>query len=317
MTLFIVNEIEFDWDDILAASQVWGEWDEMLSQARRGVAAERRASLRGDGPSSGDVQAAATRFRYEHNLISGQDAQLWLERWGLTVEDWMGYFRRELLRRQWGDRLERMTEQEAVPDDELAKVMRAEVLCSGRFAMWARKLAGQAAVSAKAGAQLERQASTRGRIEHVEIAFQNEIVRATTPTRLQAIIADHRMDWMRFDCRYVWFPEERIAREAAHCVAADGLSLDDVAFDARSIVQHWDFYLDELETPVRPHFLAARAGDWLGPIQMMEGYPLFAIERKRPPTSEDPRIRERAEASIVKNLMEQEINHRIKWIVQL
>ncbi len=39
---------------------------------------------------------------------------------------------------------------------------------------------------------------------------------------------------------------------------------------------------------VRPQFLAARAGDWLGPLKIIEGFPLFAIikpARSRPPTA--------------------------------
>jgi hypothetical protein len=127
------------------------------------------------------------------------------------------------------------------------------------------------------------------------------------------MIADHRLNWIRFDCRYVWFPEERIAREAALCVIEDGLTLDEVAYDARSVVQRWDFYLDEIEVNVRPYFMAARAGDLLGPVKMMEGFPLFFVVNKRAPSDSDSQIRQRAEEWIINGLIEKAMNERVKW----
>jgi hypothetical protein len=78
-------------------------------------------------------------------------------------------------------------------------------------------------------------------------------------------------------------------------------------------VQQWNFYLDDIEASARPHFLAARQGDWLGPIKMMEGFPLFSIVSKTMPVADDPKIRERAEQAIIAGLMEQAVNERVKW----
>jgi hypothetical protein len=111
----------------------------------------------------------------------------------------------------------------------------------------------------------------------------------------------------------VWFPEKHIAREAAWCLTEDGLTLDEVAYDARGVVQKWNFYLDEIEAPVRPHFLAARVGGWLGPLKMIEGFPLFSVIAKTMPAAADPQIRERAEAAIVAGFIEQAMNERVKW----
>src|SRR5207253_3063942 len=110
---------------------------------------------------------------------------------------------------------------------------------------------------------------------HIESEFERKQQQTVTPKRIESKIADHRLDWIHYDCRYLWFPEKRIAREAAWCLSEDGLSLDEIARDARRIVQHWSFYLDEVMPLVRSQFLAARPGDWLGPINMMEGFPLF------------------------------------------
>jgi hypothetical protein len=155
--------------------------------------------------------------------------------------------------------------------------------------------------------------SPRDLIARIEAEFERQRQQTVTPKLIEARIAAHRLDWIRFDCRYVWFGEERIAREAAFCVTEDGLTLDEVARDARGVVQRWNFYLDELDAAARPYFLAARQGDWLGPVKLLEGFPLFSILAKRMPAADDPLIRERAEQSIIASLMERAINERVKW----
>jgi hypothetical protein len=155
--------------------------------------------------------------------------------------------------------------------------------------------------------------SGRNLILQMETEFERQTQQAITSKSIETKIADHRLDWIHFDCRYVWFPEKRIAGEAAWCVTEDGLTIDEVAYDARGIVQQWNFYLDEIEPPVRPLFLASRAGDWVGPIKMIEGFPLFRVVAKTMPAAADPQIRGRAEQAIIASFMEQAISERVKW----
>jgi hypothetical protein len=118
---------------------------------------------------------------------------------------------------------------------------------------------------------------------------------------------------MRFDCRYLWFAEERVAREAAWCVSEDGLSLDEVANQAHASIQAWNFYADEIELQVRPYFLAARQGDLLGPLKIHQGFPLISLLSKQLPAADDPQIRARAEQAILASLTEQAMNQRVRW----
>jgi hypothetical protein len=105
-----------------------------------------------------------------------------------------------------------------------------------------------------------------------------------------------------------------MAREAAWCVSEDGLTLDEVAADARGKVQQWNFYADEIEAEVRPYFLAARQGDMLGPLKIWKGFPLFSLVKKLLPAADDPQIRARAERAIIASFTEQALNQRVKWV---
>jgi hypothetical protein len=318
MTVFIVNGAEFGWDEIAAAAQVWGEWRPFVEQTRQSLACLRLAAETGQLPAGAETRETATAFRYAHNLISAEETQTWLSQWGMTVEDWMNCLRGQLLRERWANRLNEIAAANPLSDEDVAEVIRNYAVCDDKLIEWARKLAGRAAVAfgaAGSGSFDSTGLSPRELVEGVEAGFDTERRLAVTPNSIEASIARRRLDWIRFDCRYIWFPEERIAREAALCVAEDGLTLDEVAYDARCIVQQWSFYLDEIEAGARQHFLAARAGEWVGPLKIMEGFPLFSILDKQAPTESDPRIRERAEKSIINSLIEKEMNGRVKWVI--
>lgn len=316
-TIFTVEDIEFGWEEIVIAADVWGEWQPFFEQTRQSLACTRLATKNNNLPSATEVREAANAFRYAHNLISAEDANIWLARWQMTIEDWMNYLRCQLLMERRVGRLNEIIASNPIGDQEVTAVIRNHAVCADKLRDWAIRLAGRAAIAASSGCfdmgESDTTASAHKLIARIETEFEQRLQQTITPKLIETKIADHHLDWIRFDCYYVWFPEKQTAREAAWCVSEDGLSLDEVAYNARGIVQQWNFYLDEIEETVRPHFLAARAGDWLGPIRMLEGFPLFSIIAKTMPVVADPQIRGRAEQRIVASFIEQAINERVKW----
>ncbi|HKG23753.1 MAG TPA: hypothetical protein VKC34_17765 [Blastocatellia bacterium] len=317
MTVFTIGNQEFGWDEIVIAAQVWGDWQPFVDTVRQSLACLRLAARNGQLPLAAETREAATAFRYAHNLISGEDARSWLVRYEMTVEYWMDYLRGQLLRERWAGRLGEIVAANPVSDEKVAEVIKSHAVCGGKLGGWAVELAGRAAIAARSGrlggGEGPTTDSSRSLVTRIETEFERQRQQTVTPKLIETKIADHRLDWIHFDCRYVWFPEERIAREAAWCVTRDGLTLEEVAYDARGIVQEWNFYLDEIEAPARSHFLAARRGEWLGPIKILEGFPLFSIVAKTMPVADDSKIRERAEQAIISGLMERATNERVKW----
>lgn len=315
MTVFIVNETEFGWEEIIAAAEIWGEWASFAERTRRALACLQMATEAGHLPKAKDVREAMTAFRYSHNLISAEDTQSWLNRWELTVDDLTTYLRGQLLIEHWANRLDEIAAEYPVSDQAVAQIIKKHVVCADLFGKWAQELAGRSAIAAASGSFDSGASSPRELVARIEVEFQQARQQAITPQKLQARISDHRLDWVRFDCRYLWFAEERVAREAAWCVTEDGLSLDEVAADARAEVQQWSFYLDEIDSNVRPYFLAARQGDWLGPLKYREGFPVFSVVEKVMPSCADPQILQRAEQAIITGLMAQAINEQVKWMM--
>ena len=319
MKVFTVSNTEFGWEEITAAADVWGEWARLVEWARQSLACQKFAAANGQLPNATATREALTAFRYAHNLISADETQIWLNRWEVTLEDLMGYLRGQLLIEAWPDKLEEILAAHPVSDAEVSEVMKSYAICADKFGEWAFRLAGQAAIVARsgpfgAGGQHQRTAP-RDLVACIETDFERERQQAVTPKMIETKIADHRLDWIRFDCRCLWFAEERIAREAVWCVTEDGLTLDQVAAEARAEVRQWDFYLDEMETTAHPHFLAARQGDLLGPVKLQQGFPLFSIAAKKMPVADDPQIRQRAEHAILSGWTNQAISEQVKWLL--
>jgi len=323
--LFTIGDQKFDWEDAALAAQLRGEWARLEKVTRQGLACEQRAAETGEWPAAQEVQATANEFRYAHNLISAQETQDWLNHWGLTVEGWMGYFRRSLLRERWANHLKEIIAAYPATPEEVAETIKCESLCSGELTQWAYQLAGRAALArqekmnvAATGCDAAPPAQARKEIlTRIEKVYQTLREQIVTPQARCTQIAHHHLDWIRFDCRYIWFPEERLAREAAFCVREDGLTLDEVAQDARLIVQPYNFYLDEIEPARRNQFLAAQVGDWIGPLNLFEGFTLFGVLGKSLPSDDDLRVRSRAEEAVMSAVCSREISSRVTWLAQL
>jgi hypothetical protein len=144
--------------------------------------------------------------------------------------------------------------------------------------------------------------------------FRGEVV---TPKAVRDRLAIHRLDWIRVDCRYLAFAEEQAAREAVLSLREDGLGLDEVAGAAKAEVQEARLFLEHLDPAVRGRFLAAGAGDVIGPVPFADGIAAIVVDGKVLPTEEDPDARQRAEATVLAGFVEREIADRVHWHVPL
>jgi hypothetical protein len=312
--MFRVANQNFGWPEIALAAQLWGEWQPFIETVRQSLACLRLATRNDALPQAAELRQAATAFRYAHNLISAEETNHWLQRWGMTVDDWMNYLRGQLLRGRWASQLRDVVAANPVSNQQVAEVTKGYAVCADKLRDWAVRLAGRAALAAGSGAfEPAASGSADDLIVAIEAEFARQQKAAITAKLIETKIANHRLDWVRFNCRYLWFADERVAREAAWCVSEDGLSLEEVANQAHATVQVWNFYADEIEPQARPYLLAARQGDLLGPLKIRQGFPLISLLNKQLPAADDPQIRARAEQAIIASLTEQAMTRRVKW----
>lgn len=334
--VFSIGAETYCWRDVVSAAKLWGDWVDLERETRTGVACLKLMKVEGDPLSPNRVAKLETEFRYAHDLITAQETEGWLKRWGLAVDEWRLYFRRSLLKQHWAERLpEIIAGYPVTDDDDIEQSIKSEAICSGTLARLAHKLAGRAAVYERAFQESGSDRQESGRVPHCpvvpqesrrqaclrsnEAAFEQFCAEVITKNAVRDRIAMHRIDWTRLTCLEVSFPEEQLAREAALCVREDGMELSEVAADAKTSIEQRSFFLDHAEASLTSDLLAASKGELLGPFHKphLARYVLLFVLAKQIPSEADPSIRERAEESLLKSAIDHEINNRVRWLARL
>ena len=337
---FVVGARTYTWRDVLTAAILRGDWSNLEQQTREGLALVAQADEEGTRPSEEAIEAAGQEFRYERELITAEEMEAWLARFDISVDDWMDYVERSLLRQS--SRGSDAVDEGQSEHEDIAGYMAAEAACSGALADFARKLAGRAAIAERAAAEkleaggapsLEDLSAARSefaaafeRLEIVppteetvselarlELAFEAYSRRLATPAAVAAQIEAHRLDWIRLDVFSLSFQEESAAREAWLCLEEDGVSLQEVAASAHVPVERAQLYLSELDAAARPSLLSARPGELVGPLAFGDRFHLFLLHDKFSPSQENPEVRRRAEEALAQKVVDQELAARVRW----
>lgn len=320
--VFSVESQKYSWNDVILAAKLRGDWATLEKGLYEGLACVKRMDEAEEEFDAGELESAANDFRYERDLVTAEEAEAWLKQWDLSAEAWMDYIRRTLLRRKWADELAEIVARFRITQREVNSGLRAEAVCSGYLARFALALAARASAFAKAREEgWMRDAAPCAkkikRIHRLEAGYRSFRDHVVDSQGLQDQVGWHRLDWIRFDCRYVVFPDGQMAREAALCVRDDGMRIEEVAANAKIGLRNAPLYLEEIDPPLRDHFLSAGKGALVGPLDWDKGIALFVVEDKILPALEDPTIGRRAEESLIQNAIDREIANRVKWHVRL
>ena len=345
---FSVGEAPYSWSDAAVAAVLRGEWASLEAQTRRGLALVARAEATENAASEEELEAAAEEFRYGRDLVTAEEMEDWLDRHGLTLEDWMDYIERALVRQSDPEEEEEEALAPFAPsDEEIAGCIWTEAICSGALARFARTLAGRAAVAQRAEAEAEMGEAEQPNLPKIERAcrdcadafsrmalrpasreriadllrlehlYETWSRRFADPAAIRALINVHRLDWIRLDLRDLGFSDETSAREAALCVREDSEPLEAVAQEAHRPIAKTRPYLAEVEESARPVLLSARPGDLVGPVAVGDEFHLYELCGKTPPSEQDPEIRSRAENALLAKVVEHEIAARVHWREQI
>jgi hypothetical protein len=315
-----VGGVTYLGSDLVRAARRWSDWAKLEDQIRQGLACVARADETDDDVGDEELQAAASEFRYERDLLSGEEMEVWLARWALDADDWMEYLRRGLLRERWATELAGTAARYSVEPEDVEEALPAEAICSGFLTRTARKLAGRAAAAARAReegwlAEEAFEVDAEVALERIDAAFRQFCERIVTEAALAAQLASRRLDWIRMECQCLSLPTLESAREAALCVREDGMDLDEVAGSAGASVEAVSDFLEDWEPALRDSLLAAGAGALLGPIASGDGFLLVLVREKVLPSLEDPAVRSRAEERLLDAALAREMDTRVTWHV--
>ena len=328
-----IGGVDFSWLDVVLAAMVRGEWPAFERRLAEGLACAARADAERAPASDDAIDEAATAYRYEHELIAAADVSAWLDRVALSAEEWTDYLRRDVLRRQWTDELDDVLDRFAPSARDLVAAAVVDGICSGAFDAFAREFAGRAALVVDTDAARFQRACSAGdappavealvtRLAHthahwlairnaddsasrlsvvarLDSAFAEIAETIASNGRLDEIVSDHRLAWMRLEVDTLSCATETAAREAILCVRVDGLSLYDVAALSRAQVERSVVTLDDLDPGRQELLLAAEPGSVVGPVPVDGGFDVAVLVSRSAPSLADPVIAARARATAI------------------
>ncbi|MEV6678191.1 hypothetical protein AB0N09_15195 [Streptomyces erythrochromogenes] len=295
----------FTWADLVVSAQVWGEWDKAVAAA---VAAERAIErARAEGALGGaQVEDTARQFRYEHQLLSADELDKWLDFRGLDLESWLDYIHAACLSG------EQVPGEVAAGSDEIRKPAWAHAVCSGSLERVGRRLAEYLAVAEAIGMPVGR--ATLGTeelraLEHAHSEFSSAIDHTETRRELER----RQVEWTRVRIRQLSSEDEQVVRELALCVRADGRPIDDVAITAGAPIKCRYLELGHVDEPLRSKLLGAHVGELLGPLRYGADHLLVEVVEKHPPSFDDPELVQRARAYAVERTLLSEVSERVSF----
>ncbi len=300
-----------------------------------------RLGLDADEPS---IDGAVERFRYDHDLISAEETERWLEARGLSADELQEYFVRGHWAETLGDKVDRG---EGPPvSAELLRALEAELLVSGVFGPLATALGRRmiARDRAEAPASAERVEAERRRFlksAHLkprgvkawleildrneawlegmlalEAAFRERCESILTTDRLARSLSSARLTLTCLEIERVDFDSVDAAREAHLCVREDGLTLEEVARQTRYPFERLKFVAEDLPEEERQRLLCAPIGLVQEPAQVEGVFRLTRVTGKKDPALSDTLVRERLERRILDSYFSETSSKEIRWIIQ-
>ncbi|HEY6506449.1 MAG TPA: hypothetical protein VIY56_00465 [Vicinamibacterales bacterium] len=328
---FSVGDTHFQWLDVAMAAMAHGDWPAFERRLTEGLACAAKADAEQTPPDDATVEAAAVAFRYERDLISGEDLGSWLDHAGISVDEWMAWVRRDVLRRTWMGDVDELVDRFSPSPRQLEAAAVTEGICTGAFATFERSFAGRAAALFESDGELypldvgvpgahDARAVRLARQHAHWLAMRPESERLSrlaaviglesrfaalaeglaTPESLLQAVEVHRLDWVRLELETLTFANEDAAREALLCVTADGLSLNDVAGLSRQSVRRTHWFLQDLPQTVQERLLSVPGGQACGPLEGADGrYEVSTVVSRIAPSLEDDLVAERARREAV------------------
>jgi hypothetical protein len=89
------------------------------------------------------------------------------------------------------------------------------------------------------------------------------------------------------------------AKEALLCIRQDGMSMEEIAVEARYPFRRITFLHDAVPEEWKQKFWSTRAGDVLDPLPRGEGFELYRITRKIEPDPTDPAVQQRVDERLL------------------
>jgi hypothetical protein len=315
--------------DLLLAGATFG----LVSRARETTVSSLHALAAHEGVTRDAVIAESVAFRRTRRLESGEDLRNWLRERELTMDDWEGHLRRAIAGRNG-----LQSSAEAAAPEGFAAVFPVDLACTGAWRRFAAAAERSWAASLLVGESFDVDESTTGpllahllqdvgdvwtlderrcreglrsaltRRESLAEAERRFASDAAVATR----ISDHASDWMHLDFDQLRLVSRAAASEAVACAREDGISPQELARRAGSLLETRSARLDALPAAVAAPLSGAELRKPVGPIPADDGYLLLWLNERRPPTPADASARDEARGELLSEAFERAAGAQVR-----
>lgn len=293
IVLFRAGERDWSVDDAIEAAIRRGEEESLRGALLQRLAAVQAAADAEWEPDDGALQETSDRFRYAQNLISAEDAETWLERRDISIDQFSDWMYQSVCVEAFPDAV--VSEDLAADEEDLAGLLRVHLWLSGGMERLSSELARRVSAALR---MAEEDGGGLSALDgrSMDAAWASLKARAINDESRSRELAAARLALTRVEIETLEFDSQEQAREAVLCATRDGMTLSEVAASSGFGVQVRDVWLDE---PPDPRLLSAREGAVIGPIFGDDGgIQVHRVIRRHEPSLGDPIVAARIDASI-------------------
>jgi hypothetical protein len=340
--IFSQGDRAFSVKDVVDWAFVRGKINLFWKDFVRVVEADRLANEQGLELDDSALETASVAFRYEHDLITAEETERWLEDRGVTLSEFSDYFGRCY----WG---RAYTDDVAVPDSRYDAASAAEkdlffidLILSGELDRMADRLSWRVAAQAEkpaedAGAieaererllsqakielddiadwltQLGRDADWLDELLAREVAYNQRTASLITEKDLRQELMSLRLMLTSFEIEIIEVDSRDAAAEIVACVRSDGMEMAEVAEESRYPFHRSEILLEDIAEEQQQQFLSVRAGALLEPVPREDSFQVCRVIKRVEPTLDDPAIRERLQDRIIERYFSELVSKHINW----
>ena len=342
--IFLSGGEVYGWWQVLDLLRFLGKLKPIVGGVRTSIACTDLARQRGLIVGAGELEDALESLRYDLDLITAEETEVWLQRAGITLQD-MKYY---LERRHWKAAL---ATDAAVADVEPAvsevlvdDALWAEFVCDPQFKRFSVSLAARVAASLdKADEPLGRQAVADEKhrfservgcppdqiadwlagasmaqerlddLARMEANYRATCADALTEANLLRQLQIRFLPLIRYDVQWAYFENDDIAREVHMCVAEDGEDLNEVLSRAGVESEIKSIFFNDLREDLKPLFMAVRPGKMSPPVRLDGSFGIFLVHDKTEPSIEDDKVRRLLEDGLMASTFANLIDSHVRW----
>ena len=304
--VFAVGARQVTVADVLSAAQGRGElaapWAEVC---RRSTQDE----LEYDDDAA---QAGSEQFRSDRDLITAEETERWLERRGLTIEDFGEYFARSTAASPASSDEATVVSYGDAPAG-LRDQLRVDLILGGAFDVLAERLAWRFA--AQDAPEATPSAASPEEAARLEDAYEQQCALACAPRARTDALAFLRLGLTRVELEVLEVESGDAAREALLCLREDGETMGEVAHDGGYVLQQRRWWTEEIPGELQMSLLSAVPGEVLGPVVNDDEFQIYRLVRKIEPELDDTEVTARIDAHLVGNHFAERTAGRIRWLL--